>query len=101
MIVCKVRFTCDSQEEAEKARKYLEGRLQNLRLDAPKEGRNPRYEGNQKVFLYGDILIPQGKEHVPVRARRSSRAATKPPPEPKPGAKAKTGEKLDRTRSPA
>lgn len=84
MISAKVRITCDSLKEAEAARKYLERRLQNLRLDAPREGTNPRYEGEQKVFLYGDILIPQGKEHVPVRARRARTTA----PSPKPSKKA-------------
>lgn len=76
MISAKVRITCDSLGEAEAARKYLERRLQNLRLDSPREGTNPRYEGEQKVFLYGDILIPQGKEHVPVRARRARSTTT-------------------------
>ena len=78
MIVVKVRLTCETEEEAATARRYLERRLQNLLLAAPREGTNPRYTGDQKVFVYGDILVPQGKEHVPKRARRTSRASVKP-----------------------
>jgi hypothetical protein len=56
----KIRITADDKEQAEQARALLQARLgDTLRLEPPREGRNPRYEGNQKWFCYGDFTLEE------------------------------------------
>jgi hypothetical protein len=59
-MIVKIRITADDKEQAQQARALLQTRLgANLRLEAPREGRNPRYEGNQKWFCYGDLTLEE------------------------------------------
>ena len=50
----KIRLMATSKNEVEKLRKHLLKKLPQLILSHPRKGGNPRYEGNQKWFSYGD-----------------------------------------------
>lgn len=74
----KVRLTGNSRDECEAARAWLKGQLSALELEPAREGSNPKYEGNQKWFSYGDLSLPlselalaEGALTKPARARRT------------------------------
>lgn len=50
----KVRLTANTEQEAQTVREQLETLVQGLKFQAPRQGTNPKYEGNQKWFCYGE-----------------------------------------------
>lgn len=55
-MVVKVRLQADSEPEAQKALEVVEKALKGAcRLYKPREGTNPKYEGNQKWAVYGEL----------------------------------------------
>lgn len=79
-MLIKIRLTADTRDECEAARDYLHATLgDSCRLETPREGRNPRYAGEQKWFCYGQITrepvaaVPEPTTPLtPVRRRRRS-----------------------------
>jgi hypothetical protein len=58
MSVVKVRITADIEVECELARQYLqEATKGTLKFQKPREGSNPKYEGQQKWFAYGEMVM--------------------------------------------
>jgi hypothetical protein len=72
----KIRLTAETKEACEAARSHLQKELgESCRLESPREGRNPKYEGEQKWFCYGQLVIepaPTTLPPTPVRRRRRS-----------------------------
>ena len=72
----KVRIQ-GSEEECKLMRRKLLADYPELILSKPREGSNPKYEGNQKWACYGDFHYfwtppgPKGKYEPVIRRRRS------------------------------
>lgn len=72
----KVRLQ-GTKEEVERMRSKLLQDHPELILSKPREGSNPKYEGNQKWASYGDFHYfwtppgPKGKYEPVIRRRRS------------------------------
>ena len=60
----KIRLMSTSKADVEKLRKHFLKKNPQLILSNPRKGSNPKYEGNQKWFVYGDY------EFGKVRRRR-------------------------------
>jgi hypothetical protein len=58
MRIFKIRIQCDNEQDAQDARRLIEVITQEgLKLQKPREGTNPKYEGRQKWASYGDGVI--------------------------------------------
>ena len=53
-MIIKVRLTADSEQEAQTAREHLQQLVPGLKFQSPRQGSNPKYEGQQKWFCYGE-----------------------------------------------
>lgn len=58
--VVKIRIVADCEEDADQARALVEQLLARLecRMQAPREGQNPKYADEQKWMSYGDFVLP-------------------------------------------
>ena len=68
-ILVPVRFKTDNEEDALFVRKLFLEVLPGLSLNSPREGSNPKYDGNQKWFVYGDIKLTKDGSQVKRRRR--------------------------------
>jgi len=71
----QVRLKADNEKEANLVRDLMLKILPGLSLNSPREGSNPRYQNNQKWFLYGDIKITD--DGTQIKRRRRSDAGKK------------------------
>ena len=56
MAIVKVRIQADSREEADQAIQFLTNATSGaVTMGKPREGTNPKYEGNQKWASYGEL----------------------------------------------
>ena len=66
-----VRIKTDTKEDGDRVRALLLSILPGLSLNNPREGSNPRYEGNQKWFLYGTFQFFDDGTQKKRRRRKS------------------------------
>jgi hypothetical protein len=70
--IIEVRLKADNEEQAQQACAIVEKLLAtlNCRMQRPRQGTNPKYEGNQRWMVYGDFDLPTATEKKRVRKKK-------------------------------
>lgn len=68
MAIVKLRIQAESKVDADEAIEYLVNMTSGAaKMGKPREGSNPKYEGQQKWMSYGelDLLRRKGRKRIP------------------------------------